>query len=883
MLYKAIFRRFLVVTICTLYGASSQAQCGQLIWSDEFNGAQLDQSKWKYDLGNGCPNLCGWGNAEIQDYTSNENNIRLSNGLLEIEARNDNNYYSSAKITTKGLHSWKYGRFEMRAKLPSGTGLWPAFWMLPVSGSWPMTGELDIMENRGDHMTKVGGTLHYGSSFPNNQYDGTDYNLETGTFESDFHVFAVEWEEGEIRWFVDNELYKTETSTPNSLNPTSTDNQWPWDDQEFYIIVNLAIGGNNTWYTGGLDPDFGNSGTMQVDYVRVYDSPVPTADISGKTRVYTNDITNYSTNTSNNVEYTWSVPTGATITQGQGTNNITIDWGSSNGGDILLDVEHISGSCTGNIFAYTYEIEVFEKECEFFLENFDENAAISPGFRNGQLNEVNNPMQGGINSSIRSGKYERNSTQQYDVIIYENALLDGGNEYTSGTKTFQIDVYTSAPIGTPIQLQLTNSELSGAYPLGVHSLYSTETTVQNEWETLTFSYDQSPDPSGNDFKNDLNRIILLFNPDSYTNDTYYFDNLKTISSENTSNLVISGNQQVDENATGITYTASGGSVGSTYSWSLPSDASITAGNTTSSILVDFGILNGTIAVTEQFESGCSSELIKLYVQVGDNDCILMEDEFEENTISNWATKEGEAGFTNSQSGSEWTINSTGHDEWAYINYTINDGDIQKTLDFTIDGNEPIVEIKVKATSNVILRATLVDEDGTEAANNYLSPLNALYVTTDYQTFNIDFTDQLWDEWNGGGALDQTKIHTIKLSLNPGWVTFPETGYANAFIGDVIIDYIKIGKPCTVTGTANDLKESASINLFPNPFTEQLTIDSYNDLEINSAELISPLGEVVQTLQSSNNILSIDSSIPKGIYLIRINTNEGSFIKKIIKQ
>jgi beta-glucanase (GH16 family) len=266
------------------------AQCkGNLIWSDEFNGSSLDLTKWTYDLGNGCPGLCGWGNSEKEYYTNQ--NVNVTGGYLYLTAINQNNYagsgtnYTSGKIHTRGKFDRTYGRFEARIMLPAGVGMWPAFWLLPTSnvyGGWPTSGEIDIMENRGDQPNFMGSTLHYGNAWPANLYDSNGWNLPNGqSMMADFHIFAVEWTAADMKFYVDGALIKTETKSPNSLNPASNNAVvWPWD-QNFYIILNLALGG---WYSGNpTDAAILASGgfpkSMLVDYVRVYDMAAATSKI----------------------------------------------------------------------------------------------------------------------------------------------------------------------------------------------------------------------------------------------------------------------------------------------------------------------------------------------------------------------------------------------------------------------------------------------------------------------------------------------------------------------------------------------------------------------------------------------------------------------------
>lgn len=263
-----------------LFSISSYSQNYQLVWSDEFNGSSIDLSKWAFQNGNGCPNMCGWGNGELQSYTSDAKNVSVSNGVLSIKAIKENvggSSFTSTKLLTNGLHSWKYGRFEASMKMPLGRGLWPAFWMLPTTNQWPTTGEIDIMEYRGDLPKQTNGTLHYGQAWPNNLWDGS-HHIHSQNLSDDFHLYAVEWDEHQIQWFFDDVLMKTETKTPNSLNPASNStNAWPWNT-DFYIILNLAVGGG---YTGSptVDQVELTKATFEVDYVRVY-SEVAAAPIT---------------------------------------------------------------------------------------------------------------------------------------------------------------------------------------------------------------------------------------------------------------------------------------------------------------------------------------------------------------------------------------------------------------------------------------------------------------------------------------------------------------------------------------------------------------------------------------------------------------------------
>ena len=266
--------------------APEKARAGwQLTWSDEFNSNSVNPNNWTFETGNGCPGNCGWGNNELEYYTSRPQNVYVTNGLLHIVAQQESyaGYnYTSAKLETVGLFSQAYGRFEFYAKLPPGQGYWPALWMMPedsVYGGWAASGEIDVMENQGSNPTNVLGTIHYGGMYPNQtQSYGPSFNFPAGDSVTNFHQYALEWTNNAIRWYVDNQLYETQTSWWSSSNPTNTNIRNPYPapfDQPFYIIMNLAVGGN---FGGNPDGTTVFPGDMQVDYVRAYtwvSSPPP--------------------------------------------------------------------------------------------------------------------------------------------------------------------------------------------------------------------------------------------------------------------------------------------------------------------------------------------------------------------------------------------------------------------------------------------------------------------------------------------------------------------------------------------------------------------------------------------------------------------------------
>jgi beta-glucanase (GH16 family) len=255
-----------------------------LIWQDEFNGTVLDTSKWNYEQGyyiSNDPNSWGWGNAELQHYTNSAQNVFVQNGQLNIKALNDpksfpqdpSRYaqYSSGKINTKDHLSFQYGRVDIRAKLPTGNGVWPALWMLPEDaayGAWAASGEIDIMEAKGRLPGTTSGAVHFGGQWPVNRYIAGEYHFPEGqTFANDYHVYSLIWEEDNVKWYVDGHFF-FKVSRAQWYSVAAPNNPNAPFDQPFYIIMNLAIGGH---FDGGLAPDPADiPATMQVDYVRVY-------------------------------------------------------------------------------------------------------------------------------------------------------------------------------------------------------------------------------------------------------------------------------------------------------------------------------------------------------------------------------------------------------------------------------------------------------------------------------------------------------------------------------------------------------------------------------------------------------------------------------------
>jgi beta-glucanase (GH16 family) len=306
--YLARARAALVITLLTAFGLGCDNSVDQtfpdplatpegwtLVWSDEFDEAELDTTKWDIQLGDGCDlGICGWGNGEFQNYTAE--NFAVGDGTLRITARRStvaadtviagtdttivaaDTSYSSSRIRTLGKGDWTYGRFEIRAKLPTGQGMWPAIWLLfsePTYGEWAASGEIDIMEAIGSEPGEIFGTLHYGGTAPNNVFSGEGRQLNFATFDEDFYVFTIKWEEGEIRWYLNNVLYQTQTSDDWFTTGANGEGEDDEDfnpnapfDHDFHMILNVAVGGN---LPGAPDVSTTFPQTMEVDYVRVYE------------------------------------------------------------------------------------------------------------------------------------------------------------------------------------------------------------------------------------------------------------------------------------------------------------------------------------------------------------------------------------------------------------------------------------------------------------------------------------------------------------------------------------------------------------------------------------------------------------------------------------
>lgn len=253
-------------SLAILAASALHAREWREVWRDDFEGREVDWTRWSPE-----ENGHGGGNNELQYYLDRPRNLRVEGGHLVIEAHREKvnlagvrREFTSARIRTKRRADWLHGRFEIRARLPAGRGLWPAFWMLPTEeryGGWAASGEIDIMEFKGHEPDRVHGTLHFGGPWPRNRHAGASHRLSEGDFVSAMHTFALEWEPGVFRWFVNETCYQEQTKWDSEGAPYPA----PFD-QRFHLILNLAVGGG---FGGPVGPETSFPAQLRVDHVRV--------------------------------------------------------------------------------------------------------------------------------------------------------------------------------------------------------------------------------------------------------------------------------------------------------------------------------------------------------------------------------------------------------------------------------------------------------------------------------------------------------------------------------------------------------------------------------------------------------------------------------------
>ncbi len=785
------------------------SQCPTVVWADEFSGTSLDVTKWNYQTGDGCAEgICGWGNSELQSYQ--EGNVAVSNGTLKITAKKERtrgSKYTSGRINSKAKGDFTYGRFEASIKLPLGDGLWPAFWMLStneVYGGWPQSGEIDIMEFVASDPSRILGYIHYGDLYPNNQSQGNTYTLQNGVFPDAFHEFAIEWEPGEIRWFMDGTLYSVKKTS--DVDPFF----WPFD-QDFHFLLNVAVGGN----LGGTVNETMLPATMEVDYVRVYDGFKPF--VNGE-RVVVNQAQGVAYSLANvpaNTNVSWSVPQGATIVSGQGTSSVIVDFGAESGA-VSASFNDGCGAQLLNLY-----VEVEQPYIKAFsFENFDEPSSASYSSATGTLSEVANPAPNALNGSALSGKYDRNAQEQYDILVYDVNNITDASQYVSKEKKFYMDVYTSAPIGTDIILQLETSIATPSnYPSGRHSRYIATIEETNTWQRLIFTLLDKPD--GTASSTDVGKMILLFASNSFTSDTYYFDNLDSYNVDN----------------------GGGGNQAPVVSVTSPTDGAMLSQGETISITADASDADGSIAQVEFYING-NSIGVDTTQPYSTNWQVVAGN----STITAVATDNELATTTSLSVGV--TGQSTGDPVSVHV-ASITTG--------TVDMG--------KGSKSGSATVTILDDQGGAILNANVTG-----------TFSGTFNEQVSAVTDSNGvAVLQTQASSkggVVVNLCVDNVVYASLPYDSAQnVVTCSSASAKSGTTSTLPGEGDiSIVQDTNINfmIYPNPAKDVVKV-SFGDLKnAKVAQIYNLSGKVLMTKQMDGAEGEMDiSSLPKGLYIIKI--------------
>ena len=503
-IYKLLFN-FLFIAPLGLFAQDF------LRWSDEFNGTQLDTNFWEYQIGDGCPNLCGWGNDERQSYQ--KGNIAVGSGLLNINAKKEtvgNSTYSSGRIRSLNKFDFASGRIDVRARLPIGQAYWAAVWFLPTEnyhGTWPLSGEIDLIEGKGQEPKNTYGTIHYGAHSPNNKYTGTSYTLPSGNFTSEFHNFSLIWKNDTIQWLVDNVVYSTK------VKKDLPDFWWPYS-RNFHFILNLAVGGYFLGYPDGTTPD---TASMQIDYIRVYQN-LNDIFISGPDAILRADLQKeFYTQKLNGATYNWTVPANAKIVSGQGTPNVKVNWGLKSD-SIKVSITHQSKNQTISRF-----VKTLPDTCQGVIDNQETlRTTYWVGGNGTYKSAINNPAKDVTNNTNLCNRYYRNGNVTYDALILNADIIRDAKAFEDGTLILKMKLYTTAPIGTEVNINFENRALSQLdYPSGRRCVLQAKTTKTRAWEELTFKLILKPDnktPEGS-----INQLVVLFAPNTNNTDVFYFD------------------------------------------------------------------------------------------------------------------------------------------------------------------------------------------------------------------------------------------------------------------------------------------------------------------------------------------------------------------------
>lgn len=372
--------------LLSLFTLSSFAQCYELVWSDEFDySGTPNPDKWSFDIGGH-----GWGNNEDQYYTDKLSNAQVAGGKLKITAKKENyggKAYTSARVISKNTGDWLYGKIEVRAKLPTGQGTWPAIWMLPTDweyGGWPSSGEIDIMEHVGYDQNVVHATVHT-EAYHHSIGTQVGKSITEPDVSTAFHTYKLEWTETQIKVSLDDNEYFT-------FSKHGTYKQWPFD-KRFHLLLNIAMGGN--WGSvGGPTDDSKLPTTMEIDYVRVYQNTTPELNIKGPEVISKNSQSTFKVLGAIG-EVSWTIPEGGKIITGKNTDEITVQWG-----DVINETTitaSIQGQCDVYSTSYSFRVNqgVPSEDILSFSSNDEKgnsNWKIAEGFEETFIIETNDTL-----------------------------------------------------------------------------------------------------------------------------------------------------------------------------------------------------------------------------------------------------------------------------------------------------------------------------------------------------------------------------------------------------------------------------------------------------------------------------------------------------------
>jgi beta-glucanase (GH16 family) len=427
----------------------------QLVWADEFDGSEIDRETWWFDSGPV--------NDTLHTFTDRLENTRIVNGVLQLIALEEsyNGFdYTASLLSTKESMSWRYGRVEALIRLPSSNGFVPAFWMMPADdlyGWWPYSGEIDIMEHPTNQIEMIYGTVHTGaySAFTGAAPRGGTITIPDA--ESEFHIYAIEWTEEKIDFFVDEQNYFTVE------NDQSGSGTWPFD-QPFYVILSMGVGGG---WVGRPDTTSVFPAVMEVDYVRVYQD-LHDASISGPDFATAGkEPATYSAPAIDGLTYHWQVPAQAQIIAGQGTPRIEVAWGNS-GGEIAVAL----GRANGNILL-TYPVEV--------SENLLVNGGFEKGIKGWRIGSIGADFLLTREEVYTGSQAVRVKVKQANANPWDVQLSQGNLALAPGS-AYKVGLWARADGANPtISLAVINSN--------DFSLYGNQTfTLTNAWAYYEMSF-----------------------------------------------------------------------------------------------------------------------------------------------------------------------------------------------------------------------------------------------------------------------------------------------------------------------------------------------------------------------------------------------------------